>query len=246
MSGTLNLEGSLEIQVEKTFKDSTISRIVRLVMEARERKANIERFVDKFSRYYTPIMIILAALIALIPPLFLGGSFSVWVYRALTVLIIACPSAFVIATPVTILIGLSRAMWSGVLVKGGTYLEEMSRTRAAAFDKTGTLTLGKLKVSEIVPLNDFQKDDVLRLAALAESRSSHPIGMAIVNAAKEQGLSLEGNVEVIEVAGKGVKASLGKGKTVLVGKPSFVEENEVKVDKVLIELREAAHLCLLL
>ncbi|MGQ9469589.1 MAG: heavy metal translocating P-type ATPase [Nitrososphaerales archaeon] len=235
LSGTLNVEGSLEIQVQKPFKESTISRIVKLVMEARERKTNIERFVDKFSRRYTPTMIIVATLIALIPPLLLGGSFSVWVYRALIALIIACPSAFVIATPVTVLMGLTRAMWSGVLIKGGIYLEEASRIRVVAFDKTGTLTLGKLKVSEIFPSNDFQKRDVLRLAALAESRSSHPIGLAIVKAAEEQGLKLDEYVKMMEVAGKGIKASLGKNNTILVGKPSFLQENGVKVDEAIIE-----------
>lgn len=235
LSGTLNMEGSLEIKVEKPFKDSTVSRIVKLVMEARERKTNIEKFVDKFSRRYTPAMMVLAASIALIPPLLLGGSFSVWVYRALFVLIIACPSAFVIATPVTILMGLTRAMRSGVLIKGGMYLEEISRTRVVAFDKTGTLTKGKLKVSEIIPSSGFQKSEVLTLAALAESMSSHPIAMAIVDAAKEQGLKLNEDVKVVEVAGKGVKASLGKSKTISVGKPSFLCENGVLVDETLME-----------
>lgn len=235
LSGTLNLEGSLEIKVEKPFKDSTISRIVKLVVEARERKTNIERFVDKFSRYYTPAMMVLAALTAVVPPLFFGGSFSLWIYRALFVLIIACPSAFVIATPVTILMGLTRAMWSGVLVKGGMYLEELSRTRVVAFDKTGTLTMGKLKVSEVVPSSGFQKSEVLRLAALAESMSSHPIGMAIVKEAEEQELKLNEDVEVLEVAGKGVRASLGKNKMILVGKPSFLSESRVQVDEALIE-----------
>lgn len=235
LSGTLNMEGSLEIKVEKPFKDSTISRIVRLVMEARERKTNIEKFVDKFSRRYTQAMMILAASIALIPPLLLGGSFSVWVYRALVVLIIVCPSAFVIATPVTILMGLTRAMWSGVLIKGGMYLEEISRTRVVAFDKTGTLTKGKLKVSEVIPSSGFQKSEVLRLAALAESMSSHPIGMAIVKEAEEQGLKLSEDVNVVEVAGKGVKAFLGKNKTILVGKPSYLQENGVNADETIIE-----------
>jgi len=233
LSGSLNIQGSLEIRVERPFSDSTVSRIVRLVTEARERKTNIERVVDRFSRRYTPLMMMLAASIALLPPLALSEPSSVWVYRALIVLIIACPSAFVIATPVTILMGLTRAMWNGVLIKGGMYLEELSRTRVVAFDKTGTLTLGKLKVSEIMSFNDFKRREVLKFVALAESRLSHPIGMAIVNEAKEQGLSLNEQVDVIEIAGKGGKATLQDGKTILVGKPSFLKESGIDADIIL-------------
>ncbi len=226
LSGSLNLEGSLEIRVEKPFLDSTVSRVIKLVTEARERKANIETTVDKFSRYYTPSMMALAALIALIPPLVLAQPFSTWLYRALIVLIIACPSAFVIATPVTVLIGLTRAMWSGILVKGGIYLEELSRTQSVDFDKTGTLTMGKLKVSEIKAFNGYESKEMLRLAAQAECLSSHPIGAAIVKEAKEQGLAMDAKCEVAEVAGKGVKATLDR-RTILVGKPSFLKENEI-------------------
>ena len=139
LSGTLNPEGSLEVQVERPFRDSTVSRIVRVVMESHEKKAQIEKFVDRFSRYYTPTIIGLA--VAALPSLILAEPFSVWIYRALIVLIIACPSALVISTPVTVLLGLTRAMWNGILVKGGMYLEEISRVRVVAFDKTGTLTL---------------------------------------------------------------------------------------------------------
>lgn len=167
LSGTLNLDGSLEVVVEKPFKDSTISRIINLVVEARERKARVERFIDRFSRFYTPSMIALAALIALTPPLVLDQPLGVWVYRALIVIVIACPSALVISTPVTMLMGLTRAMWSSVLVKGGIYLEEVSKVKAVAFDKTGTLTKGRLQVAQIAPTNGFRKEDVLQLAALA-------------------------------------------------------------------------------
>jgi Cd2+/Zn2+-exporting ATPase len=230
LSGSLNVQGSLEIRVEKPFSDSTVSRIIRLVTKARERKANIERTVDKFSRRYTPSMMMLAVSVALVPSLAFGGSFSVWIYRALIVLIIACPSAFVIATPITILMGLTRSMWNGVLVKGGIYLEELSRTSVVAFDKTGTLTLGKLRVSKVVSFNGFGRTAVLQFAALAESRSSHPIGMAIVDEAKTQGGGLGGYVDVIESAGKGVKAITQEGETILVGKPSFLEESRINID----------------
>jgi Cd2+/Zn2+-exporting ATPase len=230
LAGTLNIQGSLEVRVERPFYDSTVSRIVRIVTEERRRKAKIESFVDRFSRIFTPLMLIIAAFVAFIPSLAFGEPLSVWIYRALIVLVVACPSAFLIATPVTILISLTRAMWSGVLIKGGKYLEELSRIRIIAFDKTGTLTLGKLKVSRIVPSNDFKSKEVLKLAAIAESRSSHPIANAIVNEAKEQGISLNEYVHVIDIAGKGVKATLQDGKIVLVGKPLFLEESGIKTN----------------
>jgi Cd2+/Zn2+-exporting ATPase len=233
LSGTLNLVGSLEIKVERPFEDSTMNRIVRLVMEARERKARIERFVDRFSRRYTPAMILLAISVALIPPIVLGASFSTWIYRALIVLIVACPSAFIIGTQVTMLIGLTRAMWSGVLVKGGIYLEELSRIRAVAFDKTGTLTSGILKVSEITSFDGFTKDEVLRVAGSAESLSSHPIGIAIGNEAKAQGLSTNDQAEVKEIAGKGVRATIKGGRTILVGRPPFLKENGIDIGSLL-------------
>jgi Cd2+/Zn2+-exporting ATPase len=246
LAGTLNIQGSLEVRVERQFYDSTVSRIVRIVTEERVRKAKIERFVDRFSRIFTPLMLIIAVFVAFIPSLVFGESLSVWIYRALIVLVIACPSAFLIATPVTILMGLTRAMWSGFLIKGGKYLEELSRIRIIAFDKTGTLTLGKLKVSKIVPSNDFKSREVLKLAAIAESRSSHPIALAIVNEAKEQGISLDEYVHVIDIAGKGVKATLQDGRTVLIGKPLFLEESGIKTNIENDPLNDGTHVAVAL
>src|SRR5437016_4728226 len=151
-----------------------------MVTEAHERKAQIERLIDRVSGYYIPSMILVSVSIALIPPFVLGQPFNTWLYRALIVLVIACPSALVISTPVTVLMGLTRAMWSGILVKGGKYLEELAKIKIAIFDKTGTLTKGELKVARVIPLNGFSEDEVLRLAAMAESKSSHPIAKAIL------------------------------------------------------------------
>ena len=227
LSGTLSLDGSLEIRVEKPFKDSTISRIIELVVEAREKKARMERFIDRFSKFYTPSMMGLAALIALVPPLALGQPFAVWLYRALIVLVIACPSALVISTPVTVLMGLTRALWSSVLVKGGIYLEEIAKTKTVAFDKTGTLTKGNLKVAKVTPIKGFREEEVLQLAALAEARSSHPMAAAIVDAARRSGLDQYGNMRLIEVPGKGVRGYLDDSRTILVGKQSFLAEEGV-------------------
>jgi len=230
LSGTLNLDGSLELEVERRFQDSTVSRIVKLVMESHEKKARIEKFVDRFSRYYTPAMIGLAIAIAIIPPVILAEPFSVWIYRALIVLIVACPSALVISTPVTILLGLTRAMWNGILVKGGTYLEEMSRVRAVAFDKTGTLTLGRLRVARISPAKGYQENEVLRVAAIAESRTTHPIGTAIVEEAKRRRIEIAANVEINDYAGRGIKAAPTSGPSVLVGKLSYLAENGIALN----------------
>ncbi len=238
LSGTLNLEGSLEVKVERPFRDSTVSRIVRLVMESHEKKAQIEKFVDRFSRYYTPAMIGLAVAVAVVPPLILAEPFSAWVYRALIVLIIACPSALVISTPVTVLMALTRAMWNGILVKGGKYLEEISRVRVVAFDKTGTLTHGKLQVSKVVGMNRYEESEVLRWAAIAESRSTHPIGAAIVAEAKRRGIEIAADLELTDHAGRGIDAVLTSGPSILVGKTSFLAEKGIAGSDSLPELSE--------
>ncbi|MBS7628992.1 cadmium-translocating P-type ATPase [Candidatus Bathyarchaeota archaeon] len=234
LSGTLNLDRSIEVRVEKPFKDSTISRVINLVVEARERKAKVERFIDRFSRFYAPSTITLAVLIVLVPLLILGQPWEVWVYRALVVLVIACPSALVISTPVTMLMGLTRAMWSSVLVKGGIYLEEVAKIKVVAFDKTGTLTKGRLKVTKITAAEGFRDGDVLRFAALAEARSGHPIATAILEAAKASGLDLNGDAQLVDVPGKGVKANL-EGKVILIGKTSFLVEERIELGKMSIQ-----------
>jgi len=230
LSGTLAVDGSIEVKVEKSFRDSTVGRIIELVTVTREKKMRVERFIDKFSRYYTPSMIIIAALIALIPPLFLGGEISKWLYRSLIALVIACPSALVISTPVTALMGLTRAMWSGILVKGGIYLEEVAKINVIGFDKTGTLTKGKLSVSKVTPMSGISENEVLQLAAIAESRSSHPISEAVLAEAKRRGLTLSEEVQVVDVAGKGIEASIRDEGKVLVGSLSFLAERGVELD----------------
>lgn len=238
LSGTLNLDGSLELEVERRFQDSTVSRIVKLVMESHGKKAKIEKFVDRFSWYYTPAMIGLAIAVAVLPPVIFAERFSVWIYRALIVLIVACPSALVLSTPVTILLGLTRAMWNGILVKGGTYLEEISRVRVVAFDKTGTLTLGRLQVARILPAKGFGENEVLRIAAAAESRTTHPIGAAIVEEARRRGIEALADVEVSDHAGRGISAILMSGPSVLVGKPSYLVENAIALDDSLPDLSQ--------
>jgi Cd2+/Zn2+-exporting ATPase len=201
-----------------------------MVTEAHERKAKIERFIDRFSRYYIPSMILLSASIALIPPLILGQPFQTWLYRALIVLVIACPSALVISTPVTVLMGLTRAMWSGILIKGGRYLEELAKVKTVIFDKTGTLTQGKLKVSRVIPLNGFTEAEVLGLAAMAESGSSHPIASAILERAGYRKNEAQDGIRMVDVAGKGIRAIISGRGTLLVGRTSFLKESGVEVE----------------
>ncbi len=222
LSGTLNLTGSLELVAEKPFRDSTVSRITKLVIEAREKKIRLERFIDRFSRYYTPATIVLAALVAIVPPLMFAQPLTTWVYRALIVLVIACPSAIVIATPVTVMMGLTRAMWSSSLVKGGVYMEKMARIRVVAFDKTGTLTKGVLRVVGVKPIGGFSERELLKLSALAASRSTHPIANAIVEAAKSSGISLHGDVKAEERPGMGVSALTTDGQLIMIGRHAFV------------------------
>jgi Cd2+/Zn2+-exporting ATPase len=229
-AGSLSIDGSIEVLTEKPYEESTVSRIVKMVVEAHERKAKIERFIDRFSRYYTPTMIMLSIGLGLFPPLALGQSFDMWFYRALIVLVIACPSALVISTPVTVLIALIRAMWSGILIKGGRYLEELGKIKAVIFDKTGTLTQGKLRVSKIISLNGFSEDEVLRLAAIAESKSSHPIANAIIDRAGHLHGGVAEAVDFMDIAGKGLKATLNNGSILLVGKISFLRELGVEID----------------
>jgi len=204
ISGSLNLEGSLEIKVTKPFKDSTLNKIVELVIKAKDRKARIESFIYRFSKYYTPFMLVLALSIALIPPILFKEEFIKWIYRALIALIIACPSAFIISTPITILLGLTRAMWSGILVKGGRYFEELNSVKAIIFDKTGTLTQGNLKVSKVIPLNSLSEDEILKVACEAEVKSTHPIAKAIVDEAINRGIKPTYSLNIVTFAGEGI------------------------------------------
>ena len=179
-AGTLNHDGFLEVEATTDAGDTTLARIVRVVREAQTRRSPTEQFVKQFARYYTPIVTVLAALTMLLPPLLGLGTGLTWFVRGLTLLVIACPCALVIATPVTVISGLTSAARNGVLIKGGEYLEALGGTCAMAFDKTGTLTFGRLVVTDVIALDGSSSEDVLHLAAEVEARSEHPIARAIV------------------------------------------------------------------
>lgn len=209
LSGCINLTGVLKIRVEKEFEQSTVARILDLVENASSQKAKVENFITRFARYYTPIVVMAAAVLAVIPPLFLPDyPFAVWIYRALTFLVISCPCALVISIPLSFFGGIGAASRSGILVKGSNYLELLSNAEFAVFDKTGTLTEGVFRVSEIVA-EGMEQEDLLGIAAYAEAYSSHPIAQSILEA---YGKPIDKTQihEINEIAGRGIWANVGE------------------------------------
>lgn len=188
-AGTLNLNGYLEIEVIKESKNSTFAKIIDLVDKAQKSRAPAQEFIDRFAKYYTPTVVGGAFLITTIPPLFFGGIFQEWLYRALVLLVIACPCALVISTPVSIASAIGGASRRGVLIKGGKYLEFLGKLKAVAFDKTRTLTYGEPVVSDVITFNGFSEEEVLADAAGIEKFSSHPLSKSILNFIQERGVT---------------------------------------------------------
>ncbi len=213
LSGCIATDGVLSVRVEKSFGESTASKIIRLVEDASDRKTPAERFITKFARVYTPAVVIAAVLLAVVPSLF-TGDWAGWIHRALTFLVISCPCALVISIPLAVFGGLGAASRAGVLIKGGNFLEALAKAYTVVFDKTGTLTEGSFAVQQVLPANGFAKDEVLRLAALAESLSTHPIARSIVDAYGADDPAAVSDYR--EIAGNGVSAA-ADGHAVAVG-----------------------------
>ncbi|WP_457591000.1 heavy metal translocating P-type ATPase [Geoglobus sp.] len=227
LSGMLNLSGLLRVRVTKELRESTISRVLELVENAAARKARAEKFITKFARYYTPVVVGLAVLIAVVPPLVTGDPFSKWIYRALVLLVISCPCALVLSIPLGYFGGIGRAAKDGILVKGSNFLDALSRATVVAFDKTGTLTKGVFRVTRVVTRNGFTQRDIIRFAAMAEMHSSHPIARAIVEAyGKNDGLEVS---EYEEIAGHGVRAKVN-GTEVMVGNDRLLHRFGIEHD----------------
>ena len=220
-AGTINENGALEITVTKLASDSTLSKIMHMVEEAQAQKAPMQQFVDVFAKYYTPTVILAALGLMTIPTLFFGQPFDVWFYKALVLLVISCPCALVISTPVSIVSAIGNASRHGVLIKGGAHLEQMGRVQAIAFDKTGTLTVGKPVVTDVVPLNGISKEDLLSLAATIEKWSEHPLAEAIVVHARNMPLKSVSNFQAL--SGRGAQADVD-GQTIYVGNRRLFEE----------------------
>jgi Zn2+/Cd2+-exporting ATPase len=225
-SGSLNGQGGLLYEASKRAGDSTLQRIARLVEEAQAKKAPAEQFVDRFSRVYTPVVVAIAVVLAVVPPL-LGGGFGEWFYRALALLIIACPCALVISTPVTVVSGIGAASRRGILVKGGAALEAAGRLGALAFDKTGTLTEGRPVLSRTVALGGREEAEVLALAAALERRSEHPLAHAILSAA--DGAVLRPVSGFRSIAGRGAEGEVD-GERYLIGSPRLFAERGISLD----------------
>lgn len=225
-AGTLNGNGSLHIRVEGTSQNSTVAKIVRLVEEAQARRAPAEQFVDRFARVYTPAVLALAVLIASAGPLLFGGGWQPWLYRGLALLIVACPCALVVSTPVSIVAALTNAARQGILVKGGIYLEQFGEASAIVFDKTGTLTKGDPAVTRITSARYGREADVLQLAASLEAHSEHPLAAAIRKFAAEKGLELLAVENFVSYPGKGVTGTIN-GREYLLGSVPYLEEHGV-------------------
>jgi len=208
-AGSINERGSLDVRVTRLAADSTLARMTRLIEEAQRQKAPAQRFVDSFARWYTPAVMVLAVVLAVLPPLLLGHTWGESFYRALVALVIACPCALVIATPVTVVSALTAAARNGILVKGGAVLESLGRLRVIALDKTGTVTVGRPQVSETVSLNSVAPAELLRVAAALEAHSEHPIARAILQHAEGAGVRSARADTFQSITGRGVEGVIG-------------------------------------
>lgn len=223
-SGSINLSSTIYIETTKEFEDSTVSRILELVEDAASEKAPMENFITRFARYYTPIVCLLALLIAIIPPFFTGFDWADWVQRALIFLVVSCPCALVISVPLSFFGGIGGASKRGILIKGSNYLEALSHVKTILFDKTGTITKGTFSVSKIEPI-DMSREELLRIAAMAEAYSNHPIALSI-RKEHEAPLDLDRVSETTEIAGQGVRCVID-GQVVLAGNARLMEANGI-------------------
>jgi Cd2+/Zn2+-exporting ATPase len=221
-AGTVNGNANLQVRVTAAASDNTIARVIRLVEEAQESKAPTQRFIDRFSTYYTPAVVVFAALVATMPPLLGGADWKEWVYKGLAVLLIGCPCALVISTPAAIAAALSSGARRGLLLKGGAVLEQLGSLTTIAFDKTGTLTEGRPKVTQVVPIT-LDEREILSLAAALEAGSSHPLALAITERAKESKVPTPPAVQTRAIPGKGVAGSVG-GQKIFLGSPQAAAE----------------------
>jgi Cd2+/Zn2+-exporting ATPase len=228
-AGSVNGSSALEVKMEKMVQDSTLSRIIHLVEEAQAQKAPSQNFVDRFSRIYTPLVILGAFLVMVAPPLLLSLPFTEWFYRGLMLLVISCPCALVISTPVSIVSAIACASRNGLLIKGGAYLEEMGAINAIAFDKTGTITRARPEVSDLLVLNGGKENELLAIAASLEMKSEHPLSKAIIRRAQQRRIPMREPGEVTALAGKGIKGKVD-GEWGYIGNLKFFVEQGLPVN----------------
>lgn len=229
LSGSINLNGLLTLKVSKKYKESTVSKILNLIENAENKKTDTEKFITKFSKYYTPVVVLCAVLIFVIQAMFLDGDINTWIYRSLSFLVISCPCALVISIPLGFFSGIGVASKYGILIKGSSDLEKLTHVNSIVFDKTGTLTEGVFKVTKVVS-DKIPEDELLRLASHAEYFSNHPIATSILN-------DYDGNIDksIIknyeEIAGKGIKVNINKDK-ILIGNSKLFKDSKIKIDNI--------------
>lgn len=232
ISGSINLDGVLEVEVSKLFEDSTVAKILELVENASSRKAKAEAFITKFARIYTPIVVLLAVILAIVPPVFMGQAWSVWIYRACSFLVVSCPCALVISVPLSFFGGLGAASKQGILMKGSNYLEAVAGLDTVVFDKTGTLTTGVFEVTEVRPAKGG-REELLKVAAYGEYNSNHPIALSV---RKAYGQTIDSGLigEVKEIAGHGICAQLklwGESREVYIGNQKLMEGQGIRIEE---------------
>ena len=244
-AGTLNEEGALEVRVTKLVKDTTLAKIIHLVEDAQTEKAPAQHFVDKFAKYYTPAIMVLAILVAIVPPLLLGASWADWIYLGLATLVVGCPCALIISTPVAIVTAIGNAAKHGVLIKGGVHLEEAGRLQAIAFDKTGTLTNGTPEVSAVKAFGEYNENTVLTYAAAVEAYSEHPIAKAILRRMEDLQLEAVPASDFSSITGKGAIAKIA-GEKYYIGNQALFEglvpiDPEISEEVQQLQLEEHSH-----
>jgi Cd2+/Zn2+-exporting ATPase len=228
LAATINKTGTLTVKVTKAFAESSIAKILDLVDNAVSKKAETEKFITTFARYYTPVVVFSALAVALLPPLIAGVSFSTWIYRALVLLVISCPCALVVSIPLGYFGGIGGASRRGILIKGSNFLDVLTKVKTVVFDKTGTLTKGVFRVTEIVPKNSFTEEELLRLAATVESHSNHPIAQSIQEAYDDD-VNAAAVEDYKEISGRGICATV-ENRVILAGNDALLHENAIDHD----------------
>ncbi|MCZ3366713.1 MULTISPECIES: heavy metal translocating P-type ATPase [Methanobacterium] len=223
-AATLNGEGYLEVKVTKKSDETVLSKIINLVRESQQKKSITESFIERFAKYYTPAVVLIAAAIATVPPFVFGQPLYTWIYRALVLLVISCPCAFLLSTPVAMVSGITASTRNGVLIKGSKYVEEMKNISTIVFDKTGTITEGKLEVTDVLTLNNYSKNEILQIAGSLESRSKHPLAEAVINYVEESNMDFKEVKDFKSITGNGVKGRID-GKMFYIGKKSLFKDN---------------------
>jgi Cd2+/Zn2+-exporting ATPase len=234
-AGTINEEGYLEAKVTKRSDETVLSKIIELVKASQQKKSKTEAFIDRFSNYYTPAVIGLAVLVATVPPFIFGLNFDTWFYRALVLLVVSCPCALAISTPVSMVSGITAGTKNGVLIKGGEYIEEMQSIKTMIFDKTGTLTQGKLEVTNVITLNNYSEREILQIAGSLESKSKHPLAEAVIQYIEKSDMDFKEVYNFESVTGKGVKGRINE-KMFYIGKKTLFKDKSEFPDALIHKL----------